>query len=181
MAKWVLDTEHTQIGFTARHMMITTVRGHFTEFEGTIEFDPANPGATSVETTIQMGSVSSGVADRDNHLRSADFFNVEEFPTMTFKSTGVAVKGEDVATLTGDLTIRDVTKPVTLEVTYLGESANPFTQVKTVGFEANTTINREDFNLTWNQPLASGGVLVSKEIKIQLDVQAIPVEQPETA
>jgi len=181
MATWNLDTAHTRIGFSARHMMITTVRGNFNDFEGTINFDAANPGATTVEATIKMDSISSGVADRDNHLRSADFFDVENYPTMTFKSTDVEVQGENVAKMTGELTIRDVTKPVSLEVTFLGESPNPFTQIPTVGFAATTTINREDFNLTWNQPLANGGVLVSKEIKIELDVQAVPVAQPENA
>ena len=181
MAQWTFDAAHTGISFTARHMMVTTVRGSFNTFSGTLDFDPANPGAAQVEANIEVASIATGVEDRDNHLRSGDFFDVENFPTMTFKSTSVDVKNDTVATVTGDLTIRGVTKPVTLDVEYLGLQQNPFTSTETIGFEASTKINREDFGLTWNQPLASGGVLVSKEIKIALDVQAVPAAQPETA
>ncbi len=172
MATWNLDPAHTQIGFSAKHMMVTTVRGNFHEFDGSVNFDPANPADGSVEVTVKVNSIDTGAADRDNHLRSADFFDVENYPHMTFRSTQVEVTGENTGRITGDLTIRDVTRPVVLDVEFLGEGESPFGDYR-AGFEATTSINREDFGLTWNQPLANGGVLVSKEIKISLDVQAV--------
>lgn len=175
MAKWVVDNAHSAVEFTVKHMMITTVRGSFNDYTAMIDFDPANPAASSVEATIQVASIDSGTNDRDNHLRSADFFEVETYPKMTFKSTGVEMQGDQVAKVTGDLTIRDVTRPVTLDVTYLGQGQSLF-GFPVVGFEASTKINREDFGLTWNQTLETGGVLVSRDVKILLDIQAMPAQ-----
>ena len=180
MATWNIDAAHSTVGFSAKHMMFTTVRGTFSEFDAKLEFDPENPGDASVEATIQLAGVNTGAPDRDNHLRSADFFDVENHPVMTFKSTRVEPKSNTEAVVYGDLTIRGTTKEVPLNVTFLGEGVNPWGQT-VGGFTATTTINREEFGLTWNQALETGGVLVSKEIKIELDIQAAKVAETETA
>ena len=180
MAQWNFDKAHTNIDFVVRHMMVTNVRGSFGEFDGTINFDPANPENASVEATIQTASINTGVADRDNHLRSADFFDAANYPTITFKSTGVKAVDDNNVKLTGDLTIHGIAHPVTLDVEYLGQGNSPFGDVR-AGFEATTKINREDFGLTWNVALEAGGVLVGKEIKIQLAVEAIKVAETATA
>jgi len=180
MATWTLDSVHSNVDFIVRHMMVTNVRGTFDNVSGTIEFDAENPGVTRVDVTVDVASVNTGAADRDNHLRSADFFEVEKFPHMTFKSTEVEITGENTARMTGDLTIRDVTQPVTLEVEFLGQTENsPFGDTR-VGFEATGTLNREDFGLTWNQALEAGGVLVGRDVKLSLTVQAVRQEAAET-
>lgn len=178
MATWNVDAAHSGVNFSLKHMMFTTVRGSFDDFEATIEFDPSNPADAKVNATIQATSVDTGAADRDNHLRSADFFDVEKYPTLTFSSTRVEPKSDTEATVYGDLTIHGVTKEVPLNVTFLGEGVNPWGQT-VGGFAASTTINREDFGLTWNQTLETGGVLVSKEIKIELEIQAAKVTEGE--
>lgn len=181
MATWNLDSAHSSADFKVRHMMVTNVNGTFGSLEGTIEFDADNPGDASVEATIDAASISTGAEDRDNHLRSGDFFEVEKYPNITFKSTDVNVTGDNTAEVTGDLTIRDVTKSITLDVTLVGVMENsPFGDTR-AGFEATTTINREDFGLTWNQALESGGVLVSKEVKISLEAQGVLATEEETA
>ena len=177
MAQWNFDVAHSNVDFVVRHMMVTNVRGEFGQFNGTLNFDPANPGATSVDVTIDASSVNTGVADRDNHLRSPDFFDAANYPNLTFKSTGVQIVDEDSAKLTGDLTIRGVTKSVTLNVEFLGQTTSPYGDVR-AGFEASAKINREDFGLTWNQALEAGGVLVGKDVKIQLAVQVVQVAEP---
>lgn len=175
MTEWKLDPAHTKVGFAVRHMMVTTVNGEFNAFDAKLNFNPDDLAAASVEATIQAASINTGTADRDNHLRSTDFFDAENFPVLTFKSTHVELTGEDTAKVTGDLTIRNVTRQVALDVEFLGQQPNPFTGQQTLGFEATAKINREDFGLTWNQALETGGVLVGKDIKIKLDVQAVPV------
>jgi polyisoprenoid-binding protein YceI len=180
MAQWNFDKAHTNVEFVVRHMMVSNVRGSFGEYDGIINFDPANPAASSVEVTIQTASIDTGVADRDNHLRSADFFDAATYPTITFKSTAVQVVDDNNVKLTGDLTMHGVTKPVTLDVEYLGQGNSPFGDVR-AGFEASTKINREDFGLGWNVALEAGGVLVGKEIKIQLAVEAVKVTETATA
>lgn len=174
MSQWNIDASHSNVEFSVKHLMVTTVRGRFTAFSGTINFDPANPAAGSVDVTIEANSITTGTVDRDNHLRSADFFDVENHPHLTFKSTHVEVTGENSAKISGDLTIRGVTHPVILDVEFNGTNKDPWGQTK-AAFEATTKINREDFGLTWNQALETGGVLVGKEIKISLDVQAVQV------
>lgn len=180
MAKWNIDVAHTGINFSVRHMMVSTVRGSFQNFNGTIEFDPANPAAGSVEVSIDVNSINTGANDRDNHLRSADFFDVANHPNITFKSTKVEVKGDNVGKIYGDLTIHGVTRPVVLETEFAGQGTNPW-GAQVIGFNATTKINREDFGLTWNVALETGGVLVGKEIKIELDVEAALVVEPVTA
>jgi len=178
MAQWKIDTAHASADFSARHMMITTVRGGFRNVSGTIEYDPANPVASSVEAVIETNSMSStGLEQRDNHLKSADFLDIENYPTITFKSTEVIPTGDGTrAKVTGDLTIRGVTRPVTLTVEFLGQEKSPFGTTN-IGFTGSTKINREDFGLTWNMALESGGWLVGKDISITLDVEAVLVTE----
>ena len=168
---YTIDTSHSRLGFVARHAMVTKVRGQFGAFEGTARIDEANPSASKVDLTIQVASVDTGSADRDGHLKSGDFFDVETYPTITFTSTEVKRDGADWA-VTGDLTIKDVTKPVTIEFEHTGSARDPFGNLR-VGFEGETTINRKDWGLTWNAALETGGVLVSEKIKLEFDVSAI--------
>lgn len=180
MATWNIDPTHTSVEFVVTHMMFTKVRGKFDALAGTIHYDPENVANSSVNVTINAASINTGVADRDNHLRSADFLNVEQFPHLTFVSTSVTPKGEHQATITGDLTIAGVTRTVSFDATFEGMGKNPWG--KTVAaFSATTKINREDFGLTWNVVLEAGGLLVSKEITINMEVQAVLVEEPQPA
>ncbi len=177
MTTWTLDPAHSSANFSSRHMMVTTVRGQFKGgVTGTINFDPANPAAASVEATIQAASIETGVADRDNHLRSADFLDAASHPAISFKSTKVEPTGETSAKITGNLTIRGVTREVVVNADFIGVAKSAFDGKDRAGFEGTATINREDFGLTWNVALEAGGVLVGKEIKITLDVEAMPVE-----
>ncbi|KQY57556.1 MULTISPECIES: YceI family protein [unclassified Nocardioides] len=168
---YTIDASHTYIGFQARHAMVTTVRGAFKEFEGTATIDAANPAASKAELTIAVNSVDTGVADRDGHLASGDFFDVENFPTITFTTTKVEADGDDWA-VTGDLTIKDVTKPVTVPFEFTGSAQDPFGNVR-VGFEGEIAVNRKDWGLSWNAALETGGVLVSEKVKLKFDVSAI--------
>ena len=168
---YVLDPAHTRIGFLARHAMVTKVRGQFDEFEGTAHVDTENPAKSTVAVTIQTASVSTGQAQRDGHLKSGDFFDVETYPQITFASTDVQRDGTEWS-ITGDLTINAVTKPVTVLFEETGEAKDPFGNLR-VGFEGGTTINRKDWGLTWNAALETGGVLVSDKIKLEFDVSAI--------
>jgi polyisoprenoid-binding protein YceI len=170
--EYTIDPAHTRLGFSARHAMVTTVRGSFKEFTGTAHIDAANPSASSVTLTIQAGSIDTGQADRDGHLVSADFFDVENNPTITFVSTKVDKVGDDTWAVTGDLTIKGSTKPVTIAFDETGSAQDPFGNVR-VGFEGATSINRKDWGLTWNAALETGGVLVSEKIKLEFDVSAI--------
>ena len=151
--------------------MVTTVRGAFTSFEGTATVDTANPANSKVELAIDVPSIETGVADRDGHLRSGDFFDAENFPQITFSSTNVERDGDEWA-ITGDLTIKDVTKPVTIVFEETGSAQDPFGNLR-VGFEGGTTINRKDWGLTWNAALETGGVLVSEKVKLDFDISAI--------
>lgn len=163
---WAVDAAHTEVGFVARHLVVTKVRGAFTGVEGTVTVaDPIE--GSSVEVTVQMDTVNTRNADRDGHLKSADFFDVENFPTMTFKSTSFT--GSE---LTGDLTIKDVTKPVTFDVEFGGVATDPWGNTK-AGFEASATVLRKDWGLNWNAALEGGGVLVSDKIELVLDVQLL--------
>ena len=169
--EYTLDPTHTRLGFSTRHAMVTTVRGQFKDFSGEAVVDTAEPAASKVEVTIQAASVDTGVADRDAHLRSPDFFDAETYPSITFTSTDVKRDGSDW-TITGDLTIKDVTKSVVIPFEQTGSARDPFGNVR-VGFEGETTINRKDWGLTWNAALETGGVLVSEKIKLEFDISAI--------
>jgi len=180
MPTYMIEPAHTQAAFSVRHLMITTVRGNFDKLSGTLQYDPANPEASVVEVAIDAASINTGVADRDNHLRSADFLDAATYPTLTFKSTSVKMTGTDTADITGDLTIRGVTRPVVIKAEKLGEAKDPWGNTK-IGFAGKTKINREDWGLTWNVALETGGILVGKEVTIELDVQVVPVQAAQTA
>jgi polyisoprenoid-binding protein YceI len=168
---YTIDTSHSRLGFTARHAMVTKVRGQFGDFTGTARVDTAEPQNSKVTLTIQTASIDTGSADRDGHLRSADFFDAETYPEMTFVSNDVSRDGNEW-TVAGDLTIKGIAKPVTIEFEETGSARDPFGNLR-VGFEGSTTINRKDWGLTWNAALETGGVLVSEKIKLDLDVSAI--------
>ena len=170
---WTIDSTHSSLDFTVRHAMVAKVRGRFTDFTGTLVLDEADPTRSTAEVEVQLTSVDTGNAQRDEHLRTSDFFDVESFPTMTFRSTGAEVKGDGEYVLRGDLTIRGVTNPVSFDVSVHGTAVDPFGNER-IGFEGAATINRKDWGLTWNAPLeASAGVLVSDQVTITLDVSAI--------
>lgn len=166
---WTIDPTHSSIGAVARHLMVTKVRGHFASFEGTVNV-AENLEDSSVEITLDAASISTGTDDRDNHLRSGDFLDVENYPTLVFRSTSVEAQGEKWK-LTGDLTIRDTTKPIVLDLEFLGVATDPWGNAK-AAFEASAELERKDWNLTWNVPLAQGGVLVSDKFKIEIEAQA---------
>ena len=168
---WVIDGSHTSAEFVARHLMVAKVRGGFGSVTGTIEV-AEDPAASRVEVVIDTSSVSTADADRDGHIKSPDFFDVENHPEMKFVSTAVRPNGSSWV-LDGDLTIKEVTKPVTLEFDFLGLAADPWGNQK-AAFSANTTINREDWDLNWNVALETGGVLVSKKVNIEIEMQAVP-------
>jgi polyisoprenoid-binding protein YceI len=167
-----LDVAHTTIGFVVKHMMVSKVRGSFNDFKGSVTI-AENPLESSAELTIQTNSISTGVADRDGHLRSEDFLAVDKFPEIAFKSTRVVGHSGDEFTVVGDLTIRDVTKEVELTVEYGGAGTNPW-GAQVWGFSISTEIDREEFGLTWNQALETGGVLIGKKIKIEIEGEANP-------
>ena len=169
---YAIDPSHSRLGFTARHMGFSKVRGRFEHFEGTVRLNPDDLSTLEAEGTAQAQSITTNETKRDEHLRSADFFEVEKYPTLTFKSTGVRDVSGHTFKLDGELTIRDVTKSVTFDGQYLGEGKDPWGGTR-VAFEAETKINRKDFGLEWNAVLEAGGVLVSEEIKIELEIQAV--------
>jgi len=169
---WQIDPGHALIEFSGKHMMFTTVKGRFRDVQGTIVLDEADHARSSVEVEIQAGSIDSGVEQRDGHLKSADFLDVENNQAINFKSTRVLPIGGDRARVFGDLTIRGTTRPVELDVAYEGLGKNPWGK-EVVGFSARTEINRKDYGLTWNVALEAGGFLVSDQVKIQLEVQAV--------
>lgn len=173
MTQWKVDPTHTNVGFEIKHMMVSKVRGDFSDLEGTIEGAPKDLENTKINFRIGINSISTNNEERDNHLRSNDFFEAEKYPNMTFESTTIKKVGDNKYELTGNLTIKDVTKETTFDVEYLGEQTNPW-GVAVVGFEASTTISRKAFGLTWNQALETGGVLVGDDVKIQIDLQANP-------
>ncbi|GGO77907.1 YceI family protein [Nonomuraea cavernae] len=169
---YALDVVHTRIGFVVKHMMVSKVRGNFTDFSGSVTI-AENPLESSAELTIKTASIDTHAGDRDNHLRSDDFLSVEKYPEITFRSTRVVEHSGDEFTVVGDLTIRDVTREVELNVEYGGAGTNPWGQALW-GFSINTEFDREDFGLTWNQTLETGGVLVGKKVKIEIEGEANP-------
>jgi polyisoprenoid-binding protein YceI len=179
---WQIDAAHSEIQFSARHMMIATVRGQFKNFTGTVEGDEQNPTAAKVDVQIETTSLVTGDEKRDGHLRSPDFFDVETYPYITFKSTRVEQLDGEHAKLHGDLTIRDVTKPVVLDVEYAGQAKTPWGTTN-AGFNAQTKISRKEWGLNWNVALETGGWLVSDEIKINIELelvkQAVPAAEVE--
>ncbi|HEX6797932.1 MAG TPA: YceI family protein [Ktedonobacterales bacterium] len=173
---WQLDTAHTHIGFSVKHMMVSTVRGQFTQFSGTIALDEEHPERSHVEVSIDPTSISTGDPKRDGHLRTADFFEVEKYPEIRFASTRVERLGEDEYRVTGDLSIHGVTRPATLNVTLDGQSHDMQGQ-RRAGFTLSGAINRKDFDLTWNVALEQGGVLVSDKVQLVIEAEVFEPAQ----
>ncbi|QFR00532.1 YceI family protein [Streptomyces phaeolivaceus] len=169
---YTIDASHTTIGFTARHAMVTNVKGGFLDFTGSLHLDGSDPSRSTASLDVTMESIDTGNADRDGHLKSADFFKTEEFPTMTFRSTEVEALGGDDYRITGDLSILGTTKPLTIDLEFNGAAKDPFGNER-VGFEGKAEILRSEWGLTWNAALETGGVLVSDKIKLSFDISAI--------
>ena len=180
MARWFFEPGHTAAEFCVRHMMVTYVRGHFKNVHGRLNFDSTNPRNSSVEIEIDARGLWTGEPDRDAHLRSADFLDVEQYPEITFRSREVSLVGNHDYSVEGDLTIRGVSRPSRLRVTYLGQWQTPWWENGTdkgprtrAGFTAATTINRHDFGVSWNAPLGGGGMVVGDLVEITIDAEAI--------
>jgi len=167
-----VDTAHSIVEFAVKHMMLTTVKGRFRDFQATIQIDEAHPENSSVTATINVASIDTNVPDRDAHLRSDDFLNAEKFPHITFRSTKVEHVEGDRWRVTGDLTIRDVTRPVVLDTEFEGRITDPWGNDR-AAFSAETSISRKDFNVRWNQMLETGGVVVGDNVKISLHIEAV--------
>jgi polyisoprenoid-binding protein YceI len=167
-----LDPAHTRIGFVARHAMVTKVRGSFKDFDGRIHIDAADPTASTAKVTMKAASIDTGQEQRDAHLRTSDFLEVKKYPELTFVSTGVEQLDDDRFRLTGDLTVKEVTKPVTVEVEFEGSAKDPYGNLR-AGFDSKGRLNRKDWGLTWNAALETGGFLVSDRIDLEFDVSAI--------
>ncbi|WP_445528957.1 YceI family protein [Streptomyces cyslabdanicus] len=169
---YTIDPAHSTLGFVARHAMVTNVKGKFNDFTGTLRLDGTDPAASTATIDVTMDSIDTGSADRDGHLKSADFFKTEEFPQMTFRSTEAKALGGDDYRITGDLTILGVTKPLTIDLEFNGAAKDPFGNER-VGFEGKAEILRSEWGLTWNAALETGGVLVSDKIKLNFDISAV--------
>ena len=172
LTTWKIDPAHTHVEFAVRHMMIATVKGRFADVDGTIAWDQADSANSAFEVVIPVAGIDTKQPDRDAHLRSADFFDAENHPALTFRSTRIEPKGESDFTAYGELTIRGVTREVALEGELLGTGKSPY-GFTVAGFSARTKINRKDYGLNWNAALETGGVLVGDEVKITLEVEAI--------
>ena len=169
---YTIDPVHSSIGFVARHAMITKVRGTFDEFDGRLHLDASDPSKSSATVTIKAASIDTRNADRDAHLRSNDFFAMDEYPEIVFESSGVERVDDTTFRITGDLTIRGVTRPVTFDLEYNGAAIDPFGNHR-VGFEGSVQVNRKDWGITWNAPLELGGVIVSDKVTLEFDISAI--------
>lgn len=171
MAEWVLDPDHSVASFAIRHMMVAFVRGQFNKLTGTIRLDPDDPACSSFEATIEVGSLLTGVKKRDQDLLSENFFDAARFPSITFRSTAVEPAGASSLKVTGDLTIRGITRPVVLDAEFSGPVKSPYGET-TMGFAATARVNREDFGITWNVQMEKGGVMVGRDVRIALDLEA---------
>jgi polyisoprenoid-binding protein YceI len=169
---WTVDPNHTQVEFSAKHMGIMTVKGHITGVRASIDFDEDDFTASTVAATIDAGTLTTNDERRDTHLKSPDFLNIEQFPTITFKSTHIERAAHERYKMTGDLTIRGVTRPVSLDVVYSGQAKDPMGNMH-AGFSASTTIHRKDWGLNWNMALETGGLLVGEDVKLALEVEAV--------
>ncbi|MFE1205135.1 YceI family protein [Streptomyces sp. NPDC058762] len=169
---WTIDRPHSRIGFSVRHAMVTTVRGAFTDYDSTLYFDGARPSESRAEIVIRVAGVDTGVEQRDAHLVGKDFFDVRRYPEMTFRSTSTTHEGAESFRMTGELTIRDTTRPVELQLDYLGSVVDPFGYER-AGFDGTTTIDRRDWGLVYNQRLEAGGSMVSEKVRLQFDISAI--------
>jgi polyisoprenoid-binding protein YceI len=175
--EYTIDPAHSSIGFTVRHAMVTNVRGSFGEYEGKLVLDGTEPARSTAAIDVAIASIDTGIADRDGHLRSGDFFDAEKFPKMTFRSTGAEQLGGDKYRISGDLTIKDVTRPVAIDLEFQGSATDVYGNER-VGFEGGTEILRSDWGLTWNAALETGGVMVSDKVKLTFDISAIKAAAP---
>jgi polyisoprenoid-binding protein YceI len=169
---WNIDPSHSAIAFSVRHMVVSKTRGRFTKFSGEIRFDPANPAASSVQVTIDPASIDTADAQRDAHLRSADFFEVEKHRTASYRSTKIEDLGGERYKITGDLTLHGVTKPVVLQVTFEGSGKDPWGGER-AGFVGSTSFDRKEFGLEWNTTLETGGLLVGEKVELSLEIEAV--------
>ncbi|MGW5846483.1 YceI family protein [Streptomyces sp. NPDC055254] len=169
---YAIDAAHSSIGFTVRHAMVTNVRGAFAGHEGILHLDGADPSRSTASIDVRTASVDTGIADRDGHLRGGDFFDAETFPLMTFRSTGARRVGADTYRMTGDLTIKDVTRPLSIDLEFNGSATDVY-GAERVGFEGSAEILRSDWGLTWNAALEAGGVMVSDKVKLTFDISAV--------
>lgn len=169
---WNIDTSHSEVSFAVRHMMISTVRGQFKKFSGTINIDETNPANSSVEVAIDVASIDTRDEKRDGHLASPEFFDAATFPNITFKSTSIEVTGENAGKIHGDLTIKGVTHTVALDTNFVGKAKSPW-GTTSAGFNASTKINRADYGLSWNVALETGGILVGEEVTITIELEAV--------
>ncbi|OKK20453.1 polyisoprenoid-binding protein [Streptomyces sp. CB00455] len=169
---YVIDPAHSSIGFTVRHAMVTNVRGSFAEHEGALRLDGGDPSRSTADIKVAIASVGTGMADRDAHLLGPDFFEAETYPLMTFRSTGAAALGGDTYRISGDLTIKDVTRPLSIDLEFTGSATDVYGNER-VGFEGSAQILRSDWGLTWNAALEAGGVMVSDKVKLTFDISAI--------
>ncbi|MGN9794673.1 YceI family protein [Streptomyces sp. OZ13] len=175
--EYTIDPAHSSIGFTVRHAMVTNVRGSFGEHEGKLVLDGTEPARSTAAIDVAIASIDTGIADRDGHLRSGDFFDAETFPKMTFRSTGAEQLGGDKYRISGDLTIKDVTRPIAIDLEFQGSATDVYGNER-VGFEGGTEILRSDWGLTWNAALETGGVMVSDKVKLNFDISAIKAAAP---
>ncbi|MFB7189318.1 YceI family protein [Streptomyces sp. NPDC056230] len=176
---YTIDPAHSSIGFTVRHAMVTNVRGSFGEHEGSLKLDGHNPANSTASIDVKIASVDTGIADRDGHLVSSDFFDAEKFPLMTFRSTQAEQLGGDAYRISGDLTIKDVTRPLSIDLEFNGSATDVYGNER-VGFEGSADILRSEWGLTWNAALETGGVMVSDKVKLSFDISAIKAAAPQT-
>ncbi|MFI6704661.1 YceI family protein [Streptomyces sp. NPDC050509] len=176
---YTIDPAHSTISFTVRHAMVTNVRGTFTEHEGSLQLDGSDPAKSTAAIDVSIASIDTGAPDRDGHLRGADFFDTETFPAMTFRSTAAEQIDAETYRITGDLTIKDVTRPLSIDLEFHGSATDVYGNER-VGFEGSATILRSDWGLTWNAALETGGVMVSDKVKLGFDISAIK-QGPEAA
>ena len=172
MTKWIIDPDHSGAAFSVRHMMIANVRGQFCKVEGTVYFDPLNITNASIELSIDASSIFTGIQKRDDHLKSADFFDVDKYPTISFISTKILSVNGNKAQVSGDLTIHGITRQITVSVEFSGPVNDPLGDGSSMGFAVSAIINREDYGIMWNQPMANNGIMVSREVQLFIDLEA---------
>jgi polyisoprenoid-binding protein YceI len=172
MAKWIIDPDHSGATFSVRHMMIAYIRGQFSRIGGTIFFDPLNRNNSSIELSIDATSIFTGIQKRDDHLKSADFFDVDKYPTISFMSTRINGVNGNKADVTGDLTLHGITRRITVPVEFSGPVKDPFGDGSSMGFSVSTVINREDYGIMWNQPMENNGIMVGRDVHLFIDLEA---------
>jgi len=172
MTKWIIDPDHSGAAFSVRHMMIANVRGQFCKVGGTVYFDPLDITNSSIELSIDASSIFTGIQKRDDHLKSADFFDVEKYPAISFISTRVHSVNGNKAQVSGDLTIHGITRQITVSVEFSGPVNDPLGDGSSMGFAISAIINREDYGIMWNQPMANNGIMVSREVQLFIDLEA---------